>query len=152
MAMYPAPAHAMAKATYSVALAVALSLAMATGCAPVGVPWLTPTPEAGPYLADAVAAWTAAGVDAGAVYVGPGGAVVSMHDELPRGVRGLTRTAWDGRVEWVRVRRDAPARTWAHEVGHVLGADDSAPEGTCVMVPGAECDHITAEDLALAGW
>lgn len=129
------------------AWAMAMAWAVA-GCAP-GTPWLSPTPEAAPHLDAAVAAWVAAGVDPGAVYIGPGGAPVTVTDGEPEpGARGVTTVAWDGTITRVRIQRGAPARTWTHEVGHVLGAG----HGGCVMVSGGECADVTADDLALAGW
>jgi hypothetical protein len=130
---------------------MAMAMAWATGCAPVGVPWLTPTPEAAPHLRAAIDAWTVAGVDATAVYVGPGGAPVTVTDGPPRpGKAGTTSISWDGRIEWVRVDRAAPPRVWVHEVGHVLAG--TSDHGGCVMAPTPACDAPTAEDMALAGW
>jgi hypothetical protein len=137
------------------ALAAALALAGAAACSP-NVAWLTPSEEAAPWLDAALDAWAEAGVPVDdIVYVGPGGGAVHFTDGEPRaGARGLTKRSWDGDISFIRVQRGAPARTWTHELGHVLGADNEAhtSAGACVMAAPSECDGLTAEDVALAGW
>jgi hypothetical protein len=131
------------------AWALALALAGAGGCLPpAAVRHLSPTAEAGPLLAQALAVWAEAGADTSGVYIGPGGAPVTVEDEPPGGNRGATLVDDEGGVYWVRVWRDAPARTWTHEVGHALGAPDvSAEAGASVMVSGGTGELPNDVDL-----
>lgn len=121
----------------------------AVGCLPpAAVRHLSPTAEAGPLLAQALAVWAKAGADTSGVYVGPGGAPVTVEDVEPGGSRGQTLHDGEGGVYWMRVWRDAPARTWTHEVGHVLGAPDlSAEAGASVMVSGGTGELPSWTDL-----
>ena len=135
-------------------LTIAIAMAMAAsvvGCSPVDGPvCLTPTPDAAPYVADAVAAWETAGVPSGWLGIGPGGIPVSIDPGLAG--RGATLVSAWGDVAWVHMHPAAPLRSWVHELGHVMGAPEGDPATACVMVSGGTCDDITAEDMALAGW